>query len=110
MKYADFIRLFPNVDDLTAHAAKGQWAGGLDEWVQRPDVLERCARRVDRANQHFPQFERVKRWELVAEVPTLENGMLTPTMKTKRPIIEAHFAAVLDDLYAADAADDRAAA
>jgi long-chain acyl-CoA synthetase len=34
---------------------------------------------------------------------TVENGLITPTMKIKRPELEAHFADVIDALYRSSA-------
>lgn len=44
-------------------------------------------------------FEFVKAVTLVAEPFTLENGLLTPTLKVKRPQAKAFFAAAIADMY-----------
>ncbi|KAF7043261.1 hypothetical protein CFC21_052645 [Triticum aestivum] len=45
-------------------------------------------------------FEFVKAVTLVAEPFTLENGLLTPTFKVKRPQAKAYFAKEITDMYA----------
>ncbi|KAM0845403.1 hypothetical protein ACQ4PT_056404 [Festuca glaucescens] len=45
-------------------------------------------------------FEFVKAITLVAEPFTLENGLLTPTFKVKRPQAKAYFAKEITDMYA----------
>nr|AJQ20632.1 Long-Chain Acyl-CoA Synthetase [Salvia miltiorrhiza] len=45
-------------------------------------------------------FEFAKRVALVVEPFTLENGLLTPTFKIKRPQAKAYFAKEIDEMYA----------
>ncbi|ERN12662.1 long chain acyl-CoA synthetase 6, peroxisomal isoform X1 [Amborella trichopoda] len=45
-------------------------------------------------------FEFVKAVTLVPEPFTFENGLLTPTLKVKRPQAKAYFAKVISDMYA----------
>ena len=45
-------------------------------------------------------FEQVKAIELCPKLMTVEDDLLTPTMKAKRPQITKHFKAQLDVLYA----------
>jgi long-chain acyl-CoA synthetase len=44
-------------------------------------------------------FEFVKAIALVAEPFTLENGLLTPTFKVKRPQAKVYFAKEIKDMY-----------
>ncbi|MEQ2278279.1 hypothetical protein XENORESO_015485, partial [Xenotaenia resolanae] len=45
-------------------------------------------------------FEQVKDVHLHPELFTIENGLLTPTLKTKRTELKALFQSQLDQLYA----------
>ncbi|KAL1808438.1 hypothetical protein ACET3Z_025428 [Daucus carota] len=51
-------------------------------------------------------FEFAKAVTLVLEPFTLENGLLTPTFKIKRPQAKAYFAKAITDMYAEIAASD----
>ena len=64
---------------------------GADESLVQPHV--------DQAMRDFPRFEQVKRWALMTDVPSEENGLLTPTMKLKRGVAIARFADVIQALY-----------
>ncbi len=56
--------------------------------------------RVREANAHLAPFEQVKRFAWLPEPLSVDNGMLTPTLKLKRRIIAQTYADVIDGLYA----------
>ncbi|WP_096390291.1 AMP-dependent synthetase/ligase [Halopenitus persicus] len=62
-------------------------------------VHDRIQQDVDRLNADLEPHERIKRFRLVPEPFTEENGLLTPTMKKKRRDILDRFAAEVTDLY-----------
>jgi long-chain acyl-CoA synthetase len=43
--------------------------------------------------------EKVRDFRIILEPFTVENGMLTPTMKPKRRVIEAEYSGLIDDMY-----------
>ena len=55
---------------------------------------------VEGVNQNLARFEKLKRVMLVADEFTAENGVLTPTLKLKRRIIEERYRQQIDELYA----------
>ena len=50
-------------------------------------VIDRIQEEVDKCNEQFGKWERIKRFELTPEVWSIDSGHLTPTMKMKRKII-----------------------
>jgi long-chain acyl-CoA synthetase len=50
--------------------------------------------------QHLAQFERPKKVALLCEELTVDAGLLTPTFKVKRRLVEQRFRAVIEALYA----------
>jgi long-chain acyl-CoA synthetase len=61
---------------------------------------------VARANERlktFPRWVRVRRCIATREPWSIENGLLTPTLKLKRPLVFARFKDKVDAIYAAEA-------
>lgn len=54
---------------------------------------------VDRVNTKLSVLEKVRRIMLTPEAFTVDNGMLTPSIKIRRGIIKSKYAAQLDGLY-----------
>ncbi|CAL4896943.1 unnamed protein product [Urochloa decumbens] len=85
------------------------WAAS--EGIQYEDLRQLCADPRARAavladmdsigkEAQLRGFEFAKAITLVAEPFTLENGLLTPTFKVKRPQAKAYFAKEISDMYA----------
>jgi long-chain acyl-CoA synthetase len=54
---------------------------------------------VDEANMQLSPIERIRRFILVNEAFTIENGLLTPTMKIRRRFITDLYREQLESLY-----------
>lgn len=64
-----------------------------------PQDREAFARaRIAAVNADLPSFERIRRWAWVPPL-TIEDGLLTPTLKPKRRAILERHKAVIDGLY-----------
>ncbi len=61
-----------------------------------PDAF--AAARVAAVNAGLPSFERIKAWAWVPPL-TVENGLLTPTLKPRRRFVLQAHAALIDQLY-----------
>ena len=58
-------------------------------------VLDRIAEQI----REFPGYANVRRVLLLTEAWSIENGMLTPTLKLKRPQVAARYAKEIEQLY-----------
>jgi long-chain acyl-CoA synthetase len=54
---------------------------------------------VDRANQKLSVIERVRRFRLMAEPFSIENGLMTPTLKLKRQRICSLHRDLIESMY-----------
>lgn len=56
-------------------------------------------RRANEQLKHFPRWMRVRRVVATAEPWNVDNGLLTPTLKLKRPLLMAKMANAIDAVY-----------
>jgi len=55
---------------------------------------------VEEVNRNLARFEKLKRVIVVADEFTPDNGVLTPTMKLRRRVVEERYKKQIDELYA----------
>ena len=102
-KYCSAL-IFPNEDQVRAVARRE----GLDEDAPFSDLLENSviyeamAKLVKDANKGMDHWSTVKRFVLIPDELTPESGLLTPTLKVKRPVVQDTYADDIDALYDAD--------
>jgi long-chain acyl-CoA synthetase len=79
----------------------GRQSGGGDpaRLVEDPAVREAIAAAVERVNAGLSVPERIRRFALVGEPFSVDNGLLTPTMKIRRHAIRQAYGRVIDALY-----------
>ena len=63
------------------------------------DVRNAAMRRVKAMTRHFPNYGVPRNIRLIAEPWTIDNGLLTPTLKLKRGPIRSRYSAEIDELY-----------
>jgi long-chain acyl-CoA synthetase len=76
------------------------------EMVAHPWVRSFIDAEVKRLTTHLAQWETIKRFALLSEDFTFDNGGLTFTMKLKRRVVEQRYRDVISQLYA-DVAEPR---
>jgi len=69
------------------------------ELVADPRVIALYGEIVREVNGSLANFEALKRFRVVADEWTQESGELTPSMKLKRRVLTAQYAAVIAGLY-----------
>jgi long-chain acyl-CoA synthetase len=74
------------------------------EIAQREDVIARIGEEVDKFNELYGNWEKIKKFALLEKEFSIETGELTPTLKLKRKIILEKYKAEVDHFYAGDAA------
>ena len=89
-----------DADELAAWAkSNGKAGAGLEKLARDPAVQELVAKIIDEKNAQLARYETVKKFRVLAEDFTVDNGMLTPTMKVKRRVIEKRYQSLLDEMY-----------
>lgn len=70
------------------------------ELVHRPDVVEFLTKEVRHNTADLAKFEQVRKIAILPRDLTVEDGDLSPTLKVKRRVVEAKYAADIERLYA----------
>ncbi len=70
-----------------------------EEISKHPKVNERVQKEIDKYNQDFGKWEKIKLFRLTPDEWSVEAGHLTPTMKLKRKIIKEKYQHLYDDIY-----------
>ncbi|MGC4041771.1 MAG: long-chain fatty acid--CoA ligase [Flavobacterium sp.] len=64
-----------------------------------PRVKERIDQEVERINEKFGNWEKIKRFELTPDVWSIDGGHLTPTLKLKRKIVMEKYKDLYQKIY-----------
>ena len=60
---------------------------------------DRIQKEIDFYNQKFGKWEQIKKFELTAEEWTIEDDLITPTMKMKRKKIKEKYKNLYQKIY-----------
>jgi long-chain acyl-CoA synthetase len=100
-------RKFPAVIVSPNFASLEHWAqlndipfASRDELIAHPKVQALYEEIVEGVNQKLARFEKLKKVLLVADEFSIANGILTPTMKLRRRVVEDRYRRQIDELYA----------
>ena len=91
--------LVPEIDFVGDWAKKAGKRNNLAAIAKDSDFHEQVAEAVSRVNKDLAVAERVRRFIVVGNPFSVENGMMTPSMKIRRHIIKKTFGKDLDGLY-----------
>ena len=67
--------------------------------INAPEITKILLARIAATMSAFPGYAQVRRVHATLDPWTVENGMLTPTLKLKRPKVMEKFHAELDGMY-----------
>jgi long-chain acyl-CoA synthetase len=71
-----------------------------EQMIKNQKVIDKFQSEIDRFNEQFGQWERVKKFALLPQAWGIDSGELTPTLKLKRRVINDKYAAEIEALYA----------
>lgn len=63
-------------------------------------VVKRIQKEVDKVNKGLSKWEKVKKFKLLEDQFTIENGEITPTLKVKRNVINKNYKEEINSIYA----------
>jgi long-chain acyl-CoA synthetase len=70
-----------------------------EESLRDPRLENEMLKRIRARLKDFPGYAKIRRVALLLEPWTIENDLLTPTLKVKRQKVLAHFREAIDSLY-----------
>ncbi|KFQ40046.1 Long-chain-fatty-acid--CoA ligase 1 [Mesitornis unicolor] len=92
----------PDPETLRSWAKKKGFEGSYDELCKNKDLKKHILEDMVRIGKEsgLKSFEQVKDIVMHPEMFSIENGLLTPTLKAKRPELRKYFQSQIDELYA----------
>jgi len=73
-----------------------------EEIIKNERLIKRIQKEVDKYNEKFGNWEKIKRFELTPDVWSIDAGHLTPTMKLKRNVIKKMYIDLYNKIYEHD--------
>lgn len=70
-----------------------------EEMIHNENVIKRIGKEVKYLNESLGEVEKIKRFELIADEWTVQNGILTPTLKVKRRVVMMKYENVIVKLF-----------
>jgi long-chain acyl-CoA synthetase len=90
----------PDFDALKEHArAAGISFNFNHDLVKNPVIYQLIDQEVEKLQKDLANFERVRKFILLAKPFTIEDGEMTPTLKIKRKVVEEKYAYLIDSMY-----------
>ena len=72
----------------------------VEEVFSSEAMREEVQRAIDDVNEHYGRVEQIKKFTILPEDLTQEQGTLTPTLKVKRKVVNEQFEDAIEQLYA----------
>jgi long-chain acyl-CoA synthetase len=69
------------------------------EMITKKEVKDVIGKEVQKYNEFFGDTEKVKRFELVADEWSSSNGILTPTLKVRRKMVNEKYKQLIDSMF-----------
>jgi long-chain acyl-CoA synthetase len=91
--------LVPDPDWLQAWARARGKTGDAKTLADDPDLASTLSIVVERVNAGLSSIEKIRRFLVAGEMFTIDNGMLTPTLKIRRHKVREVYGARLEALY-----------
>jgi long-chain acyl-CoA synthetase len=93
--------IVPNFTNLKTYCHQNGMAYSRDEdMVANPQVLKLFENEMEEVNKNFAQFEKIKKFELLPTLWTVDSGEMTPKLSLKRKVILANNQDRVERIYA----------
>ncbi|MDX1623206.1 MAG: long-chain fatty acid--CoA ligase [Gemmatimonadota bacterium] len=98
-KYASVL-IVPDFENLESRAREQGVSWEDPEELFEAEAVQELYRGIlEELNEDLASYETLKKFRLVADEFTIEDGELTPTMKVKRRVVEEKYSDLIDTMY-----------
>ena len=92
--------IVPAYEELEKYCQhKGIPYGSKEEAIQQEEVLAKYDQIISQANSNFGQWEKIKKFRLLANDWTINAGELTPKLSLKRKVIYQKNEHIIQGIY-----------
>ena len=90
----------PNIEYILQWLeSKGIKTNSLVDACKESILIKAIQNDIDIHNKKFGSWEQIKRFELIPEEWTIDEGHLTPTMKLKRKVVKEKYSDLIEKMY-----------
>ena len=86
-------------DVLQSFAQQHNLPGTLAQWRTSPQVHEELQRGIDAVNARQARVAHIRKFSVIQDDFSIDNGCLTPTQKIRRNVVQRQYAAEIEALY-----------
>lgn len=92
--------IYPNIEALISFANEHKIdISDIKNFLGTPKIFQYVSNEINRLSNQLARFEQIKKFTLLSEPFTIENGELTPTLKIKRKFVEQKYLEIVDRMY-----------
>jgi len=89
----------PEEEEVKAWAEENGLNTGDNNWKAAPELLTLFEQEIEKYSALFKKFEKPKKFQLVWDDWSIENALLTPTLKLKRRQVTLKYQPLIDSMY-----------
>ncbi len=92
--------IVPDYDMLKDYAKReGIVYSSVSDLIQQERVIKLFDSEVNKYQKDLAQYERVRKYSLLAQPLTIENGEITPSLKVRRKVVEERYRDMIEKMY-----------
>jgi len=92
--------IIPNFEQLEGLAKEFDIKyANKNELISNPKIINHIKKEIDYYQKDLAKYEKVRKFALLSEPFTIENGELSPKMSIRRHVVEKKYAEIIDQLY-----------
>jgi len=92
--------IFPDWQEVTRSLDKlGISSKEPDELIKAEKLIELYQQRINKINDQFADWEKIRKFRLIAKEFSPQKDEVTPTLKLRRKVIEEHYQKEIEQMY-----------